>query len=104
MRTRRKQRRGIDSQNYAMCEHHDFQADVTVVRVVRATDTVFMAHIQLRCRACRTRFAFVGLPAGASFREPMVSPTNLELRAPIEPEGHLTSLLGGDPATAFPVR
>lgn len=90
-----------------MCEHMRFDADVEVARVTHEDGSImtFMAHVQIRCAECRTRFGFVGLPSGFSFTEPMVSPVgNLELRAPITPEHHVTSMLGGDPATAFPVR
>lgn len=32
----------------------------------------------------------------------MTSPDGFELRAPIEPDAHMTSLMGGDPVLAFP--
>lgn len=88
-----------------MCEHHVFESDVLVVRVIEpGADPRFMAHVQIRCTGCRTRFAFQGLPIGVSLTSPMVSPPGFELRAPIEPDAHLTSLLGADPRTAFPAR
>ena len=67
------------------CCHEQFRADVKVARLEDSGK--FMAEIQVRCVQCDEPFRFVGLRAGVSFERPMVSIDELELHAPIEPEG-----------------
>lgn len=111
----------------SMCQHLNFEADVEVARLLGGAHGVdgftigeqpsgpvtdarrdgngiaYHASVQIRCAECKTRFAFVGVEAGFSFTRPMVSPVGFELRVPILPCAHETSMLGGDPETAFPV-
>lgn len=89
------------------CPHLNFEA---VVEVARIEDRVgleggprLMAHVQVRCAECKTRCQFVGLPMGLDFQKPMVSVDGFELRAPLQPNAHLTSLMAGDPDTGFPL-
>jgi len=82
-----------------LCEHPDFQA---VVIVNRIEDTGrFVADVHVRCAKCGVRFKWLGLAAGLHPAEPRVSVDGFELRAPIEPDAHLTSLMAG-PDTSFP--
>lgn len=88
-----------------MCEHPSFDADVEVDRVHHdglVPSTSYMVKVQVRCRFCGTRLAFMGVPMGLNWKEPTVSASRFELIAPARPDAHLTSLLGGDPDTAFP--
>ena len=88
-----------------MCEHLRFEAHVEVARVLPSepgADMRFLAHVQVRCVDCRTRFAFQGVPWGLGWDAPHAGPPGFELRAPIVPDAHATSMLGGDPDTAFP--
>lgn len=67
------------------CEHKDFRA---LVKVNRLEDTGrFSADITVWCAACAEPFRFLGVKAGSSPYEPMVSIDGLELRAPLEPQG-----------------
>jgi hypothetical protein len=69
----------------ADCAHEQFQANV---KVARLEDTgKFMAEITVRCTQCDEPFRFLGVPAGLSFDRPTASIDDLELHAPIEPEG-----------------
>lgn len=70
-----------------MCEHMNFHATVEVNRVQHPEAMSFLADIRIRCADCEHPFAFVGLPCGMNYTEPMVSPDHLELRAPVTPEG-----------------
>ena len=45
------------------------------------------------CAQCKVRFRFVGMKAGLSYSEPMVSPDATELRAPIE-AAYVEEILG----------
>lgn len=89
----------------AICPHENFDASVEVARVESTAGGPmrYMAHVQVRCAQCKTRFAFQGVDCGLMWDRPMVSPPGFELRAPIEPDAHATSMLGGHPDTAFPV-
>lgn len=82
-----------------LCDHPKFEAAVTVNRIV---DTGrFAADVHVRCATCGVRFRWLGLEMGSHPTEPRVSVDGFELRAPIEPDGHLTSLMAG-PDTGFP--
>ena len=61
----------------------------------------YALELHVRCSDCGTRFGFVGLPAGLAPDHPTMSPDRLELRAPIEPDAHMTSLMAGDPNLGF---
>jgi hypothetical protein len=72
------------------CPHLHFNADVAVNRVgVEDTDDGmpdgYMADIRVWCTDCGERFRWMGLPAGVSFRHPMVSVDEAELHAPLRP-------------------
>lgn len=85
------------------CNHPRFDANVVVNRIEHPTKgLVYMADVQVRCMACGTRFKFKGLQHGLSFTEPMVDPAGFELRAPLEPDAHLTSLLAMHADSRFP--
>lgn len=73
------------------CPHLDFKATVSVARITDVQK--FVADIEVRCAACNVRFAFVGVPGGFSYEGPHVSPDGFELRAPIEPDGHMTTMM-----------
>lgn len=78
------------------CAHPDFAVDATIVRLL---DTQrFVAEIGIRCSSCGVRFRWLGLPPGASPSEPMVSVDEFTLRAPIQPDAHLTSWMAEPPA------
>lgn len=66
------------------CTHEDFQANVAVGRILDVGK--FVADITVKCAECGEPFRFVGVPAGLSYEQPMVSIDGLELHAPIEPE------------------
>jgi hypothetical protein len=82
-----------------LCEHPTFEAHVRVNRI--EDRGAFVADVQVRCAACGVRFRFLGLDGGLSYSQPMVSVDAFELRAPIEPDGHLTSLMAGG-GSGFP--
>jgi hypothetical protein len=70
------------------CAHENFDA---IVAVARLTDgdggavTGFSAEIRVRCAVCDEPFRWTGVPAGWSPRQPMCSPDETELRAPLRP-------------------
>jgi hypothetical protein len=66
------------------CVHDNFHADVRVARIEDVGK--FVAEIRVTCVTCGEPFRFVGVPAGLSYAQPMVSIDGLELNAPIEPE------------------
>lgn len=67
------------------CPHEAFSARVDVNRLL---DTgKFVADITIACVHCGEPFRFLGVPAGLHFDRPAVSIDELELRAPIEPQG-----------------
>ena len=82
-----------------LCDHPDFEAVVGVARIVDKGR--FVAEVQVRCKSCGVRFRWLGLEMGLHPTEPRVSVDHFELRAPIEPDGHLTTLMAG-PDTGFP--
>jgi hypothetical protein len=68
------------------CRHEDFAASVAVNRMEDSGHVI--ADIRIACRQCGEPFRFLGCRvAGLSFQEPSVSVTELELHAPIEPQG-----------------
>jgi len=67
------------------CVHKDFEAAVDVHRLL---DTgKFIADVRIKCMNCGEPFRFLGVAAGVSWRQPMVSLDELELHVPIEPQG-----------------
>lgn len=78
-----------------MCEHKNFEADVTVNRIEDIGR--FMADVRVRCVDCGTPFRFVGLPAGMDYNSPTVSVDATEGRFPIAPKGEVPSELEGTP-------
>jgi len=73
------------------CEHPDFRANVAVARLAeREGGSVvrFSADVKIECAKCGEPFRFIGVGAGVSFQGPCVSIDGLELRAPIQPQGH----------------
>ena len=75
------------------CPHLDFEVFARVVRIEDRGE--FCAEVQVRCSQCRVRFRFLGLPAGLAPDRPKASVDGFELRAPITPDAHLTSLMAG---------
>jgi len=74
-----------DRQDPATCPHQGFRADVAV-NCLQDTGK-FIADIRIRCVQCDEAFRFLGVPAGLRFDAPSVSIDEVELHAPIEPEG-----------------
>jgi hypothetical protein len=76
------------------CKHNvNTLASVTVTFV--EDRNYYTADVEIRCRDCGTRFAFLGMQPGISQDRPMCSVGALEARLPIEPDAHATSLLAG---------
>lgn len=69
----------------ATCPHEGFRATVDVNRLEDVA--AFIADVRIACLQCDEAFRFLGVPAGVRFDGPAVSIDELELRAPIEPEG-----------------
>lgn len=67
------------------CQHEQFTAQVDVQRLLDSGK--FCADIRVKCIECGSPFRFVGCAAGLRFDRPMVSIDEIELHAPIEPEG-----------------
>lgn len=70
------------------CTHENFEHEVSITNVTESEGgpiSYRMFEAKVRCRDCKTQFAFKGLPGGMSPARPMVSPFGEELRAPIEP-------------------
>ena len=65
------------------CVHEDFQAHVSVGRILDIGK--FVAEITISCMTCGVPMRFGGVPSGLDYEHPMVSITGEELRAPIEP-------------------
>lgn len=72
-----------------MCEHATLEIDA---RAIGEGASRYLS-VQVRCPACKTRFAFPGVGLGPMHAGPTVSISRLELVTPIEPDGHMTSLL-----------
>jgi hypothetical protein len=88
------------------CEHLDFDVVARIDRIIAskpdATIPVrFVANVQVQCTQCKTRFAWMGLHQGLHPTEPRTSVDDFELRAPIAPDGHMTSMMAGT-ESAFP--
>lgn len=67
------------------CAHENFHA---MIKVARLEDSgKFCAEITIHCIDCNEPFRFLGVPAGLNFRAPTCSIDDLELFAPIEPQG-----------------
>lgn len=72
------------------CPHETFKADVAVDRIGTAETPdgmpkAYVADIKVSCVDCDEPFRWVGVPAGLSFGQPMVSVDETELRAPLRP-------------------
>lgn len=70
----------------ADCQHEEFEARVDVNRLTAKEGggvSSFVADIGVTCAQCGTRFHFLGVQQGLSFRRPMASADGLELRAPL---------------------
>lgn len=84
------------------CQHLRFEAIANVARIVEPQPTCFNVELHVRCADCGVRFEFVGVDFGYMQSRPMCSPDRFELRAPIRPNAHITSLMAGDPMTCWP--
>lgn len=73
----------------AVCAHNAFRTSLAVTKIHKADVTYYMADLRIYCDDCETAFQWHGVPAGASFGQPMRSFDGLELRAPIMPEGDM---------------
>jgi hypothetical protein len=70
------------------CPHENFAATVNVHRLTEVDNgpvTGYTADIRVHCIDCEEPFRWIGAPAGASPRQPMVSIDETELRAPLRP-------------------
>jgi len=72
------------------CPHERFCADADINRLTSKDEpdaevTGYTASIRVWCADCGERFRWIGVPAGLSPREPMVSVDETELRAPLRP-------------------
>jgi hypothetical protein len=72
------------------CPHARFNADVEINRVIGKDEpdaevTGYSADIRVWCADCEEPFRWIGVPAGLSPREPMVSVDETELHAPMRP-------------------
>jgi hypothetical protein len=68
-----------------MCEHHNFSANVNVVRLEDTKQ--FMAEITVKCAECGKPFQFLGLSPGLDTGGASVSVDGLEAQIAICPEG-----------------
>jgi hypothetical protein len=91
----------------AVCEHPSFESLNLVHRIlseaVPPEPIRFHVDIHVRCAVCGVRFEFIGPPMGFYPDRPTVSADRFELRAPIEPNAHVTSLMAGG-ETGWPGR
>lgn len=72
------------------CYHENFAVQVDIARIEDEEKPFslpkhFFADIKIECADCGLPFSFIGVPSGCSPLQPMVSPTGVELRAPIQP-------------------
>jgi hypothetical protein len=70
------------------CEHPDFGASVEVNRLYADPDGPidgYMADLRIWCAACKEKFRFNGVPAGAMPNRPACSVDETELHVPIRP-------------------
>ena len=78
------------------CLHEDFRTNVSILRLSREDGgpvESFRFEAQVKCAQCGVKFRFVGMQAGLSYAEPMVSTDATELRAPIE-AAYVEEILG----------
>lgn len=71
-----------------MCDHETFESAVEVTRLTAVEGgpvTGFSAAVRVRCTGCGEPFMWVGVPVGASPRQPMSSRDGREMRAPLRP-------------------
>lgn len=67
------------------CSHEQFAAAVDVNRM---EDTGrFIADVRIHCVQCGEPFRFIGVGAGIAWDRPACSIDEIELHAPIEPQG-----------------
>lgn len=67
------------------CVHPDFEAEVTVSRLVDSGR--FAADVRIHCKVCRLPFQFKGLLVGLDLEGACVSVDGLEARLAIVPQG-----------------
>jgi hypothetical protein len=70
------------------CPHENFDAQVVVARLTKEEGgpvVGYSADITVRCADCEEPFRWTGVPGGHSPRQPMCSPDETELRAPLRP-------------------
>lgn len=78
------------------------KADVFRIENGKGVVTAYSAEIGVRCAECGVRFRWLGLGMGLSPDEPMTDVPGFELRAPITPDAHLTSLMADARAPELP--
>jgi hypothetical protein len=79
------------------CEHRNFYVRGNVTRLTDGDDgpvTGYSVDFTVWCDVCKEPFVFIGLPAGMSFKEPMVSVDGREARMPIAPASLFGPLAG----------
>lgn len=89
------------------CPHGTFEAIVAVNRITAVEGgpaTSFNADIRVECADCGEPFRWVGVPAGMSPAQPMVSVDETELRAPLRPASSDPDFGLGIPGFAVQVR
>ena len=84
------------------CQHEHFEVEAVVERVWSGQeegegDLALHSTIKIRCGQCRARFGFPGLSMGLVWDRPTTDAGGLELRAPLRPEAHLTSMMADLP-------
>ena len=69
------------------CKHENFNANVSVNRIVNDSGIVidFLADLKIHCLDCDLPFSFKGLPKGFSGNQASSDLFALEARLPIEP-------------------
>lgn len=71
------------------CPHEDFNVFAAVNRITRSdedpTVIAYTADLRVSCVNCGEPFRWTGVQAGMSPKQPMVSPDEFELRAPLRP-------------------
>lgn len=77
------------------CQHHDFEANVTVNRLEDPGELNFMADVTVACTQCRTPFRFLGLPIGLDLRSGSVSVDGTQAHLAIAPKGETVRPLKG---------
>ncbi|MER7500474.1 hypothetical protein AB0L05_27830 [Nonomuraea pusilla] len=89
------------------CPHLDFNAYVEINRLTDHDNgpvTGYSADIRVECAHCRERFRWIGVPAGMSGSQPMCSPDETELRAPMRPASSDPDFGLGIPGFAITMR